>query len=186
MLFLRLLFIALILSSFNAYSHGITATSAEIQVRPSNLIELKLQFNWMDLLNHQSNQYSLAVVASLPEDQFALLYNAVKKLFQTELVIKKGATRLELNMRFPSQDQVFKLLKREFVETQFQRTQTDIPYTFSDRRFYQVFYVDFLIDSHQDINALSISFPKPLGDIYTTLSYSSNQELHEGTVWTAK
>lgn len=186
MKFLHPFLIALIFLSFNAYGHGITATSAEIQVRPSNLIELKLQFNWIDLLNYQSNQYTLPVVASLPKEKFTLLYNEVKKLFQKELVIKKGSTRLEMNMRFPSQEQVLKLLKREFVESQLQQTQTDIPYTFSDRRFYQIFYVDFLIDSHKDINALSISFPKPLGNIYTTLSYSSNQELHQGTVWMAK
>ena len=115
-----------------------------------------------------------------------LLYRAVIKLFDRDLIIQKGAKTLGINTQFPTQQQVFSLLKREFIESQFINDPKNRPYTFSDRRFYQVFYFDFLINSPQHIEDLSLSFPKELGGVYVTLTRSSNQEVTPGETWTDK
>lgn len=171
------------LVSMNAYTHGITSTTATIALRPANLVELQVQFNFIDLLNHKSNNYSLPLIASLSDDKFGLLYQEVIKLFNKELRITKGIEILEINARFPTQIQMFDLIKREFIEKRVMKNAKNIPYTFDERRFYQVVYFDFLINSAEDIQKLSITFPQPLGTVYVTLTQSSNQEVHKGAAW---
>lgn len=181
---MKFLFILIFLVlPLNAYTHGLTSASAKIELRPGNLVELKVQFNFIDLLNHQSKNFSLAVIAALSQEKFGLLYQEVRKLFKKKLIVKKGAKRLEINRRFPSQSQMFHLIKREFIELKFNKKQKNVPYTFSDRRFYQVFYFDFRIASAKDLKELSISFPKELGSVYMTFVQSSNREIHKGEFW---
>jgi len=79
---------------------------------------------------------------------------------------------------------MFDLIKREFIESRLIQGAKNIPYTFNERRFYQVFYFDFLISSPRDLQELSIAFPKELGTVYTTFTESTNQELHQGDIWT--
>ena len=171
----------------NTYSHGLTSTTAKIALRPGNLIELRVQFDFMGILNHRSHDYSLPVIASLPEDKFGLLYNEVIKLFKTKLTVKLGNDSLTdtitTNMRFPSQQQVMNVLKRQFIQSQFLQDKNNTPYTFSDRRFYQVFSFDFRLNALEDLKDLSITFPKPLGEVYVTYSESSNQAIHSGSDW---
>ena len=182
---MKLLIIAiLMLLSTHSQSHGITSASAHIAVRPGHLIELQIQFNFIDLLNHKSNDYSLPIIAALSEQKFGLLYKAVITLFNQKLIIKKAGNTLSLNKRLPTQKQVFALIKRQFVESRFIKDKKNTPYTFSDRRFYQVFYFDFLLNAPTDLDQLSISFPQQLGTVYVTLTESSNQAIHQGDVWT--
>ncbi len=165
------------------YAHGISTATAKIEMRPGNLIELKIQFNLIDLLNHNEKKYSLPLIASLSEEKFGLFYKEIVKLFKQNLIIKIADQPINSNARLPTQAQMFALLKREFIETKFSKNQQNIPYTFSDRRFYQVFYFDFRLKNPQDLEKLFIQFPQQLGTIYTTFTQSSNQEIHQGDSW---
>lgn len=167
----------------NTHSHGLTSTTAKIALRPGNLIELRVQFDFMGILNHRSHDYSLPVIASLPEGKFGLLYIEVTKLFKTKLKVKIGNDTIDTNIRFPSQQQVMNVLKRQFIQSQFLQDNNNTPYTFSDRRFYQVFSFDFRLNSLEGLKDLSITFPKPLGEVYVTYSESSNQAIHSGSDW---
>ena len=183
---LKVSLLALLLILFVAprtYAHGISTATAKIEMRPGNLIELKIQFNLIDLLNHKEKKYSLPLIASLSEEKFGLFYKEIVKLFKQNLMIKIADQPINSNARLPTQAQMFALLKREFIETKFSKNQQNIPYTFSDRRFYQIFYFDFRLKSPQDLEKLSIQFPQQLGTIYTTFTQSSNQEVHQGIPW---
>ena len=78
---------------------------------------------------------------------------------------------------------MFDLLKRELIETKVVQGSKDNLYTFSDRRFYQVFYYDFRVSSADDLKQMSVKFPKELGAVYTTYTESINQEVHPGHTW---
>lgn len=181
---MTLLFILSVSVHSPSYSHGLTSASAEVEVRPNNLIELRVQFDFVELLNHEAEKYSLPLLVSLPEQTFAIFYTEVISLFDRALIINNGADAVDLNRRYPSQQQMFALLKREFAQSQFASKQS-IPYTFDERRFYQQFFFDFRVQSAEDIENLAISFPKELGNIYVTLSKSTNTEVHQGDTWSA-
>lgn len=179
-----LLFVFFVTFPFESYGHGISSATARVSLRPGSLIELQVQFNFIHLLNYKSHDYALPVIASLPEEKFGLLYDQVLKLFKEKLLIKMGPDALKMNMRFPSARQVQEVLKREFIETKFKKRNEKALYTFSDRRFYQVFYFDFRLPSAQAVQDLSIAFPKELGAVYVTYTESANKEVHPGDAWT--
>ena len=170
------------LSSYS-FGHGLKSATANIEVRPNNLVELKVQFDLKKLLNHNSNQYSIPILAALSEEKFALLYNEIIKLFDNHLQIKNGDKSISINKRYPSQQQIRQVIKRQFIKSKLMAKQAVEPYTFSDRRYYQVFYFDFKLNVKNDLEALSISFPPELGNIYITFSESSNHEIHSGEKW---
>lgn len=169
--------------SVNSYSHGISSATATISARPAGVVELSVQFDFIDLLNHNSHNYSLPVIAALSEKEFGLLYKEVMKLFSNNLKIKKGSEALPPNMRFPTQEQMYSLIKTEFIESKITHTK---PYTYSDRRFYQILNFDVRLSNPSDIAQLSITFPKELGDVYVTYTQSTNQEVHRGGSWNYK
>ena len=166
------------------YAHGLSSASAKIELRPANLIEIQVQFNFIDLLNHKSHDYALPIIASLPKEKFELLYNEVIKLFKKNLLVKLKGKSIKLNRRFPSKEQVFNLLQQEFIGSKVMRNIK--PYTFSDRRFYQQFYFDFRLKSKKDLEQLKIQFPKELRGLYVTYTESKNQALNQGGTWQYK
>lgn len=181
--FLIFIFISAMSLSINSYSHGISSATAKISARPAGVVEISVQFNFIDLLNHNSHEYSLAVIAALSDKEFGLLYKEVIKLFKNNLTIKKGTKTLPPNMRIPTQAQMFSLIKSEFINSKIIHKN---PYTFSDRRFYQVMNFDVRLTDKQDLAQLSIDFPKELGDVYVTYTESNNQEIHRGETWRYK
>ena len=172
------------LMAFKAYGHGLVSASSKIKLRPHNLVEIQVQFDFIKLLNHSSKNYALPVVASLPKEKFGLLYSEVIKLFDKQLQVKKDKGLIGLNKRYPSQERVFELVKKQFIEQKFSSKNKGTPYTFSDRRYYQVFNFDFKISKKEDLNKLKITFPKPLGNIDVTYSEPTTKELHKGEAWT--
>ena len=181
--FLVFIFINVMTLSTNSYSHGIKTATAKISARPAGVVEISVQFNFIDLLNHNSHDYSLPVIAALSEKEFGLLYKEVIKLFKNNLKIKNGTKTLPPNIRFPTQAQMFSLIKSEFINSKITHKK---PYTFSDRRFYQVMHFDVRLTGKQDLAKLSINFPKELGGVYVTYTESSNQEIHHGETWRYK
>ncbi len=177
---LMAIFIAALALPMNSYSHGISTATAKISARPAGVVELRVQFDFIDLLNHNSHDYSLPVIASLSQKEFGLLYKEVIKLFKNKLKIKNGAATLQPNMRLPTQEQMFSLIKTEFIESKISHTK---PYTYSDRRFYQVLNFDVRLSNIKDMAQLSIIFPKELGEVYVTYTQSNNQEVHRGEAW---
>jgi hypothetical protein len=169
----------------NAISHGVISATAKITHREFNIVEIQVQFDLINLLNHNSKNYPLPIVASLPNDQFGQLYNEVKKLFARSLKVKIAEKLIPLNHRFPSQDAMFGVISRQFLEQSLARKK-NVPYTFSDRRFYQVVYFDFRVTGESDINQLAISFPKELGNLGVTFVESFTKEVHSGSTWTHK
>lgn len=176
-----LFFLITTLLSLNAYSHGVTQASANIILRPNNLVELKIQFDFIKLLNHKSDSYSLPFIVTLSPEKFSLLYKEVIKLFEKKLKIKNKKYTILLNKRYPTEEQILQLLKTELFESKIRKS--GHLYTQSDRRFYQAFIYDFRIKSKSDISNLHISFPEELGDIYVTLSESTNSLLPKNRVW---
>ncbi len=83
----------------------------------------------------------------------------------------------------PAQEKMFSLIKTEFIESKINHT---TPYTYSDRRFYQVLNFDVRLSNIKDMAQLSIIFPKELGDVYVTYTQSNNQEIHPGETWQYK
>ena len=181
--FIMAVFLTAMTLSINSYSHGIKTATAKISARPAGVVEISVQFNFIDLLNHNSHDYSLPVIAALSEKEFGLLYKEVIKLFKHKLIIKNGSKTLPSNMRLPTQAQMFSLIKTEFIESKITHQK---PYTFSDRRFYQVMNFDVRLTNTQDLALLSVVFPKELGDVYVTYTQSNNQEIHRGEVWRYK
>ncbi|MCO1336490.1 hypothetical protein MO867_19340 [Microbulbifer sp. OS29] len=177
--FLTLMFT---LTSFGAQSHGLISTTAKVEVRPNNLVELQVQFDFIALLNHRSKDYQLPVVATLSPEKYGLLYQAVTKLFDQHLEVSVGGAPVKLNRRYPSRDQMFEVTKRQFIESSFSGVDST-PYTFSDRRFYQRFFFDFKVSSREDINKLVVSFPKELGGIYVSFVQPVSKEVHSGEPW---
>lgn len=169
-----------------AIGHGVTSTTAKLEVRPNNLIELNVQFDFIALLNHKATKYSLPQIASLKTETFGILYQEVIKLFNQKLKVIRGSEQVITNKRYPSHEQVLKLLKRELIEVNFSSTTKETPYTFSDRRFYQQFYFDFRLNSSKDLGQLQVVFPKELGNVYVTISQSNTRELHKGEAWRPK
>jgi hypothetical protein len=165
------------------FAHGVTSTTAKLEVRPNNLVELRVQFDLIELLNHQAEKYSLPQVASLTPETFGKLYQEVIKLFDKKMSIQVGDRVVAVNKRYPSKDQVLKLLKRELMEVNFSSDNKEAPYTFSDRRFYQQFFFDFRLNVKKDLKRLHLDFPNELGNIYLTMSTSKTLELHKGESW---
>ena len=163
--------------------HGVTSTTAQLEVRPNNLVELKVQFDLIELLNHHGTKYTLAQVAALKPETFGVLYREVIKLFNKRLKLKVGNSLVKINKRYPSAEQVLNLLKRELIHVNFSSPQKETPYTFSDRRYYQQFYLDFRANIEKDLGRLQVEFPKELGNVYVTLSTSVTRELHKGETW---
>jgi hypothetical protein len=173
----------LLLFGSNVQSHGLKSASATISVRPNHLIELQVQFDFIQLLNHKNKNYSLGVIAALSDEDFGRLYDEVIKLFDRALLLEGEGHLLSLNRRYPSQSQMFGLLKRQFIESKLSGKQKAAPYTFSDRRFYQVFFFDFKMRPSQSLKDLEVTFPEELGDVYVTVTRSRNREVHAGEVW---
>ncbi|UVW34029.1 hypothetical protein NYF23_08260 [SAR92 clade bacterium H455] len=178
----RCLLLVAITAVISAEGHGLSSASAKIEVRPSRLVELSVQFDFIKLLNHGANAYPLAVVASLPEQKFALLYKEVIKLFDNELKVMVGNKAVVLNKRYPTEQQMLSLLKGQLVDAQFS-SQGSMPYTYSDRRFFQVLSFDFKLITAQQLSDMQVTFPKELGDIYITYSKSKSSNLHPGESW---
>jgi len=166
-----------------ALGHGITSTTAQLEVRPNNLVELNIQFDLIELLNHHGTKYTLVQVASLKPKTFGVLYQEVIKLFDARLKLTIGNGLVKTNKRYPSAEQVLNLLKRELIHVNFTFPQKEAPYTFSDRRYYQQFYFDFRANIEKDLSQLQIEFPKELGNVYVTISTSVTRELHNGETW---
>ena len=162
--------------------HGLASASAKIEVRPNRLVELRVQFDFIELLNHDSKVYPLAVVAALPDEKFALLYKEVIKLFDNELKVMLGTKAVVLNKRYPTAQQMFSLLKGQLVDSQFSNPASKL-YTYSDRRFFQVLAFDFKLLTAQESSQLKVTFPKELGDIYITYSKPKSSSLHPGESW---
>ena len=175
--------IVLCLLPLTVFAHGITSTTAKLEVRPNNLVELNIQFDLIELLNHHGTKYTLAQVAALKPQTFSVLYQEITKLFDTQLKLKVRNNLLKTNKRYPSAQQVLNLLKRELIDVNFSSPQKQIPYTFSDRRYYQQFYFDFRANIEKDLSQLQIEFPKELGNVYVTVSTSATRELHKGEIW---
>ena len=175
--------ILLCLFPLMALGHGVTSATAKLEVRPNNLVELKVQFDFIELLNHKAIKYSLPQIASLKPETFAVIYQEVIKLFNNQLTITHGDKFVTTNKRYPSNEQVLKLLKRELIEVNFSSPNKQAPYTFSDRRFYQQFYFDFRLNNAEDLSQLQVAFPKELGNVYVTVSQSTTRELHKGEMW---
>ena len=178
----RCLLILVATAALSVEGHGLASASAKIEVRPSRLVELTVQFDFIELLNHGSKVYPLPVVASLPEEKFALLYKEVIKLFDKELKVMLGTKAVVLNKRYPTEQQMFSLLKGQMVDSQFSN-QVSAPYTYSDRRFFQVLSFDFKLITAQQLSDMKVTFPKQLGDIYVTYSKSKSSSLHPGEPW---
>jgi|TARA_B110000238_G_scaffold182901_1_gene209037 hypothetical protein len=184
---IRLLMMSIILLlistlSLPAQSHGLTSASAKIEVRPSRLVEISVQFDFIELLNHSSKQYPLPIVAALPEDKFNLLYLEVLKLFTMKMKISIGDKLIDVNKRFPTVQQVKSVLQSQFMNSQFS-AQSNLPYTFSDRRFFQIVSFDFKLKSLEKIDDLKVLFPDELGDIYVTYSTTNSGHVNSGKVW---
>ena len=178
----RCLLILVATAALSVEGHGLASASAKIEVRPSRLVELTVQFDFIELLNHGSKVYPLPVVASLPEEKFALLYKEVIKLFDNELKVMLDTKAVVLNKRYPTEQQMFSLLKGQMVDSQFS-SQVSAPYTYSDRRFFQVLSFDFKLITSQQLSDMKVTFPKQLGDIYVTYSRSKSSSLHPGEPW---
>ncbi len=178
-----LLLFVVSLMAFKTYSHGLVSAASKIELRPNNLVEIQVQFDFIKLLNYRSKDYALPVIASLPKEKFGLLYVEVIKLFDKHLEVKKGKDLIALNKRYPSQERMFDVIKKQFIENKFSLKNKGAPYTFSDRRYYQVFNFDFKISEKEDLNKLRISFPKALGNIDVTYSEPTTKELHKGEAW---
>ncbi|MCB0352988.1 MAG: hypothetical protein KDD64_05660 [Bdellovibrionales bacterium] len=178
-----LLLFCMLLFPLLAYGHGIHSATAQVALRPGGLIEVEVQYNLVDLLNHGSQEYSLPIIASLSEEQFELLHTEVLKLFTKALIIKIGERRIGLHIRFPTSDEMFAVIKREFIEAKIGgHDQSDL-YTLSDRRFYQKAYFDFRLVSMDDLKSLSVEFPKELGPVYVTYIESKNSLVSPGALW---
>jgi|TARA_B110000967_G_C18614319_1_gene425571 hypothetical protein len=178
----RCLLILVATAALSVEGHGLASASAKIEVRPSRLVELTVQFDFIELLNHGSKVYPLPIVASLPEEKFALLYKEVIKLFDNELKVMLDTKAVVLNKRYPTEQQMFSLLKGQMVDSQFS-SQVSAPYTYSDRRFFQVLSFDFKLITSQQLSDMKVTFPKQLGDIYVTYSRSKSSSLHPGEPW---
>lgn len=198
------------LFSIYADAHGVASSTAKVEYRSSNIVELKIQFELPPVLNYSnsaqphsqraslhdhpgalgkphstvpSNPYRLPVLASLSEDQFALLYKDLVALFERSVRVYLNGKEIALHARYPSQSQMFELVKQQFAEDMIMKGRKTVPYTFSDRRFYQQFYYDFKLASKQDLPDLEVVFPNELGSIYVTYSQSVSYELHSGERW---
>jgi hypothetical protein len=178
----RYLLLLMAAVAVSAEGHGVTSTSAKIEVRPSRLVEISVQFDFIELLNQGSKKYPLAIVTALPEDKFGLLYNEVVKLFDRELKVLLDNEKTALNKRYPSQQQVFNLLKSQLFDSRFS-TRSLIPYTYSDRRYFQVVSFDLKLVTTQQLDKLAVIFPQQLGDVYVTFSKSSSRSAHRGELW---
>jgi hypothetical protein len=178
------------MASFFTYSHGVITTTAEVTHRPNNLIEIQVQFDFIKLLNFYKNQYGLQQLVSLSPTDFGILYQEVVKLFNRKLSVKHQGKVLQLNARFPSEKQVFDLLKQAFLHQQIPVQQQFVPYTYSTRRYYQQFHFDIKLPSSYTKNeifkTLALQFPTELGDINVTFTQTNNFEVHQGDVWKLK
>lgn len=166
-----------------ATAHGLTSASATIELRPNRLVELKVQFDLIDLLNHKEKKYSLSSLASLNDEQFAQLYSQIVKLFDVRLNVKNKQGLMTLHRRYPSKEDVFMLIKRQFISETLDIEAQAIPYTFSDRRYYQIVYFDFKLNDSSRIDDVLVEFPDELGDIYVTYAEPTTREVHKGEIW---
>ena len=179
-------FLGVAVLPLSSYGHGVVSTSVNITSRPNHLIEIKVQFNLYDLLSHAGKNYTLTQLPSMTEAQFESIYNDIVNIFNNELVANYEGKAIPLNSRYPSKEQVYALIKREFIESMMSDTaKKNLPYTFDERRFYHVFYFGFKMLDSTKLNLLKIDFPRALGDINVTYSTSKTTVLHEDESWVA-
>ena len=177
-----LCFMLILVSSQMVCAHGVKNTSASIEIRPNGLVELQIQFHFVDVLNHIGKDTDLVSIAAIKPKQFQVLYQTVQQLFDKGLVVTYGKKELALNERYPSTEQALELTKREFLEKTY-LSDKSIPYTYSDRRFYQVFSFDFKLPKNSEIKDIKVSLSKELGEVNLTLSQSLTCHLNEVTNW---
>lgn len=164
--------------------HGIISSTANITERGNGLVELKIQFDLVTFLQNSQSPKTLQQLSTLEPEHFSNIYKDVIHEFKKGLNVTQGKKAIALNQRFPSSEDVHALLKREFIESKLSKqAKKSIPYTFNERRFYQVFFMDFKIKKGSDLQSLSIQFPKALRNMYVTYSKSHTSELHTGETW---
>lgn len=179
-----LIMVALSINSSGVYAHGVKSSSATVEILPNRLVNLKVQFHLLDFLHHspESGVLTLPAVASMPEHMFVSLYQSVLADFDDNLQVSLGEEPAVLNLRLPSPRQAHGLLKREFVESKY-AGQGSPPYTFDDRRFYQIFNYDFRLTPEQNIDDLHIRFPSKLGKIYVSFVSPQTRDVTPGEIW---
>ena len=181
---------AMTIPSAYVYAHGIKSSSATIEVLPNRLVNIKVQFHIVDFLHNtpESRALPLQVLASMPKKMFALLYQSVLAIFDAELQVTLRSQAslnpkpVSLNLRLPTSEQAHRLLKRELVENN-HSGQGSPPYTFDDRRFYQVFNYDFRLSTEQNIGDLNIIFPRELGEVYVSFITPQMRHVEPGKIW---
>ena len=186
----------LLLSPFSL-AHGLKDPTANIEVFPNGLVNIKVQFYLLDFLKRQgaaNETVDLAALAVMPPPVFQMVYDTVRQAFVEQLTVTCHAAKLDrktagelqaepqfdaqqliLNRRFPSGEQAHRLIQREVVEAQYANSGKP-PYTYDDRRFFQVFNADFKLTAKQSAECLRIRLPSELGTVY--VSYSSIQARH--------
>ena len=185
-----LIIVALMTFSAGVNAHGIKSSSATVEVLPNRLVNIKVQFHMVDVLHAApgTSALTLPVVAAMPEQMFASLYEAMLAEFdvglQASLLAQPGLSRqsVVLNKRLPSAQQVQGVLKRELVESKY-AGQGKPPYTFNDRRFYQIFNYDFRLAPGQSIDDLKIVFPAQLGEIFVSFTAPQTRNVAPGETW---
>lgn len=172
------------LFSAHSFGHGVISSSATVTTRANNLVEIKIQFNLQTLLNNTEKKYSLTQLAALSDKEFGKLYYDIISIFDSGLKVTVDNSVVKLNKRYPAEKQVQGLIKREFIESRMSdAAKNNIPYTYDERRHYQVFYFGFKVKSSKELDTLKIDFPTALGDLYVTYSASRTSVLHEKESW---
>lgn len=193
-----------------SYAHGLISSAATITSRANHLMEIKLQFNLLtvidnledihnindkinastDTMAHRAHstakhqRYTLSQLVALSDKQFSVLYKELITHLDKSLQVSIAGRNITLNKRYPSQQQVSSLIKREFIESLMsEKAKRSTPYTYNERRHYQVFYVGFKVNNEAERNALKVTFPDALGDLNVTYSESTTSLLHKGQVW---
>lgn len=164
-------------------AHGVSNTTATINLRPHGMVELNVQFHFIDLMHHMHKGINLASVAAMTPEKFKPLYQSVVELFDRQLILTQNKNRLVLHARYPDIGQVLGLLKREFLEKS-HGIDKNAPYTFGDRRFYQVFTFDVTLPNKNNIKSVKVSLPKTLGEVNLTINQSLTCHLNQVTAWT--
>lgn len=173
-----------VLLASNAYSHGVISSTARITERHNGMVEIKVQFDLVSFLNHKQTKYSLSQLSALSLEEFAVIYRDLIKHFNQTLSLKLGQHDVFFNKYYPSSEQVYELVKREFIESQMsEAARNSVPYTFDDRRFYQTMRFSFKLNKEDNISALKILFPPKLGNMYVTYSKAFSRELHAKETW---
>ena len=173
-----------------AYGHGLRESTAEIKVLENRLVTIKVQFNLIDYLNSEARSKSpidLEMISVMPEGMFESVYASVTESFLSGMQVfckrlDGSAQRIHINARFPSAQQAKGLIKRERVEKQYSGNGKP-PYTYSDRRFFQVFNFDFRLAKGDSIDCLRMRFPSQLADVFTSFSEQQTRHVAPMSEW---